>query len=135
MVIYPLAVIHLILSWNIKLFNHLPETLVVTGRPTHWIAGTYNVLLPQIQDIHVCIMPETVVQLCHSSSLMVSYLLLLPWCTAITGYRISNNNSNSQQQPTTGYRQTSKVLPGVSLPITVITTTNKAYVWQFKYVC
>ena len=35
---------------------------------------------------------------------MVSHLLLLPWCTAFTGYQINNNNSNNQQQSTTCYR-------------------------------
>ena len=33
---------------------------------------------------------------------------ILPWCTAITGYQASNNNSNSQQQSTRGYKQASK---------------------------
>ena len=32
----------------------------------------------------------------------------------ITDYQISSNNSNSQQQPTAGYRQTSKLLLGMS---------------------
>ena len=60
--------------------------------------------------IHVHIMPETVAYLCQLTSLMVSCLLLVPWCTAITGYWICSNKSNSQQQPTAGYRQTSKSL-------------------------
>ena len=97
----------------------------------HWIAGIMSSCLRY--KIYTYVSCLKVIQLCHSSSLMVSYLLLLHWCTAIAGYQISNNNSNSQQQPTTGYRQTSKALPGVSLPTTVKTTTNRAYEWQFKY--
>ena len=60
-------------------------------------------------------------------------LFLLPWYTAITGYWISSNNSNSQQQPTAGYRQTRKLLPGVSQPRRVKTTTNGICKWQFNY--
>ena len=56
---------------------------------------------------------------------MASHLLLLPWCMAIAGYRISYDNSNSQKQPTTGYRQKSKLLPGTSLPKRVKTTTKQ----------
>ena len=58
--------------------------------------------------------------------LIVSRLLFLPWCSAITGYWIgSSNNSNSQQQTTTGYRQTSKLLPGANLPTRVKTITTE----------
>ena len=57
----------------------------------------------------------------------------LPWCTAIIGYQKSSNNSNSQQQPSTGYRQTSKPLPGTSGPTRVKTSTNRIHTWQFKY--
>ena len=53
----------------------------------------YSILTPQIQDIHVHVMPETVLCLFQSTSLMVSHLLLLPWCTVITGYWISSNNN------------------------------------------
>ena len=35
--IYPLAVIHLISSWNIKQFNHSPVIVEVIGRPVHRI--------------------------------------------------------------------------------------------------
>ena len=66
---------------------------------------------------------------------MASHLLLLPWWMTIAGYQINSNNSNSQQQPTTGYKQVSnyKSLPGVNLPTRVKTTRNTIYVWQFKY--
>ena len=64
---------------------------------------------------------------------MANCLFLLPWCKVIAGYRVSSNNSNSQPQPTTGYRQTSKSLPGTISPTRVKTTTNTIYVWQFKY--
>ena len=36
---YPLAVIYLISSWNIKLFNHSPARVVVMGRPVHRITS------------------------------------------------------------------------------------------------
>ena len=61
---------------------------------------------------------------------MVSHLLLLPWCTAITGYWIGSNNSNSQQQPTSGYKQTSKSLLDASQPTRVKTTTSRIYAWE-----
>ena len=59
-------------------------------------------------------MPEAVTRLCQYTSLLVSHLILLPWCTSITGYWISSNKNNSQQQPTIGYTQTSKSIPGMS---------------------
>ena len=44
--------------------------------------------MPQIQDVHVHIVPEAVADLCQLTSRTVSCLLLLPWCIAITGYQI-----------------------------------------------
>ena len=70
--------------------------------------------MPQTQDIHVHAIPETVVCLCQFTSPMVSHLLLLPRCTAVTGDQISISKSSSQEQPTAGYRQTGKLLLGVS---------------------
>ena len=52
---------------------------------------------------------------------MVSCLLPL-WCIITDGYQISSDNSNSQQQPTTGYKQTSKLLPSASSPTSMKTT-------------
>ena len=49
-------------------------------------------------------MPETVIYLCRSTNLMVSCLLILPWCIAIAGYWMSSKYSNNQQQPTTSYK-------------------------------
>ena len=63
----------------------------------------------------------------------LSCRLLSPWCTAITGYHARSVNSNSQQQTTTGYRQTSKSLPDASQPRRVKITTNRIYMWRFKY--
>ena len=60
-------------------------------------------------------------------------LLILPWCTAITGYHTISGNGNNQQQLMVGYRQKSKSLPGAMQPTRVKTTTNKIYAWQFKY--
>ena len=58
-------------------------------------------------------------------SLIVNWLPFLPWCTAITGYWISSNNSNSQQHPTINHRLTSKLLSGVSWPHKSETTTTE----------
>ena len=85
-------------------------------------------------NIHVCIIPETFTHLYLSISLKVRCLLFLSCCIAITGYQISSNNSNSQQQPTASYRQTSKSLPGKSRPTGVKITANRIHPWQFKYV-
>ena len=45
------------------------------------------------------------------------YLLLFPCCKVIAavGYHINSNNSKSQKQPITGYKVTSKSLPGLTL--------------------
>ena len=86
--------------------------------------------MPQIQDIHAHIrMPKN----SHPSLPATCLMLLPPWCTAITGYHINSIISNSQQQPTASYRQTSKLLPGANWPTRVKTTTNRIYTWQFKY--
>ena len=78
-----LAVIHLISSWKIKLFEYSPAIVVVIGRPMHRIT---SMAMLQMQDIHIiCIMPEEVICLYQPSSL-VSCQLLLPWCAAITGH-------------------------------------------------
>ena len=45
----------------------------------HTIVSTYSILMPQIQEIHLHIMPETVTHLYQSVGLMVISLLLLPW--------------------------------------------------------
>ena len=34
-----LSIIHFILLWNIKLFNHLPAIVAVIGRPVHRMAS------------------------------------------------------------------------------------------------
>ena len=93
----------------------------------HRIANIMSLLRYKIY-MHVRIMPQTVTFHCQSTSLMVSYLLLLPRCTAITGYQINSNNSNSQQQPMTGYRQTNESLPGMSRRAMYSEkTTNRIY--------
>ena len=101
--------------------------MVVTDRPVHKIVRKASSHL-----IHKIYMHILCLKSCQSTSLMVICLLLLPWCTTITGYRISSNNSNSQQQPTASYRQTSKFLPEVSGPTREKTTTNSIYMWQFQ---
>ena len=119
--------------WNFQLFNHLPTRLVVIGRPVHRSTSTVSSRLGYKVYMHLHIMPETATSLCQLTSMMVSHLLLLPWHTAITGYRISSNNSNSWQQPATSHRQQANHYHwGVSWPTRVKTTTNRIYVWQFN---
>ena len=78
-------------------------------------------------------MDKTVTYLCQSTSLLVSCLLLLPWCSAITSCWISSDNNNSQQQPTADYRQTNKLLSDTSQPTRVKTTIHWIYKQQVKY--
>ena len=52
---------------------------------------------------------------------------------AMAGYRISNDNSNSQQKSTAGYKQINESLLGSSPPARVKTTTNTIDVRQYKY--
>ena len=92
------------------------------------LIGKLTVKHPHTSDTrYTCIriMPKTVSYHCQYTGLMTSHLLLLPWCMAITGYLISCDNNNSQKQPTAGYRQTSKLLPGTSLPKRLETTTKQ----------
>ena len=84
------------------MFNHRPARVLVIDLCTEF---RYKIC------IHIHIMPETVAHLCQLTTLMISHQLLLPWCTAITGYWISSNNINHQQKLTTIYRKTSKLLP------------------------
>ena len=111
---------------NIKLLNHSPAR---SGSDRYTCAQNhkYSVLTPQKQDIHVHIMSDTVAHLYQFTSIVVSYLLFLLWCIATTDYQISSSNINSHQQPTTGYRQTSKLLSCVSWPTGVKNTTDKIY--------
>ena len=70
------------------------------------VSTLYSVLTLQIQDTHVHIMPENIAHIYQDAGLMTSCLLLLPWCMATTGYQISSDSSNSQQQLKAGYKQT-----------------------------
>ena len=71
--------------------------------------------MPLIQDIHVCIMLEAAVKSNGKSPAL---------CMAITDYWLSSNKINSQQQPTAGYRQSSKSLPDGVLPTRMKTTRH-----------
>ena len=133
MIAHPLSEIHLISSWNIQLFNHWPVIVIVIGRVVYRIVSIASSHLMTRYKIYAYVLCLKVAHFCQSTCLMVSHLLLLPWCTAITGYQTSSNKSNSQQQLTSGYRQTSKSLPGTSWPTRVKTTINRTYAWQFKY--
>ena len=80
-------------------------------------------------------MLEAVARLCQYTGLMVSCLLLLPWCIVFAGYWICSNKSYIQQLSTASYmyKQASKWLLEVSLQVRVKTTTRGVYAWQFKY--
>ena len=62
----------------------------------------------------------------------LSCLLLLPCCTSIVGDHRNSVNSNSQQKPTVGYKQTSKLLQDTSQSRLKM-ITNGIYEWQLKY--
>ena len=126
-IIYPLAVIHLISSWK-----SISYSLTIDQQERQWQVDPNTE--SQIQHPHTSDIRYTHTyyvlnsyHLCQLIYIMVSCLLFLPWCTAITGYRISSNNSNSQQQPTIGYRQTSKSPSGMSQPTIVKATANRIY--------
>ena len=53
---------------------------------------------------------------------------------AVAGYQISSDNSKSQQQPNAGYKQTSKLLPGMSSPTSMKATQQTQHMWHFKYI-
>ena len=120
------------ISSYIKLFCHSTAGVVVIGRPMRRITGIESSHLRYKIYIHTYYAWNSC-RLCQLISLMVSCLLLLPCSTAITGYQIINNNSNTQKQPTASYSQTNKLLLGVRWPIRTISTTNRVYVWQSKY--
>ena len=61
-----------------------------------------------------------------------SCLLLLPWCTAFTGYH--TYKQKNQLQPMAGYWQTRNSLPGTSPSRREKTTINGRHSWQFKYI-
>ena len=82
-----------------------------------------NILISQIQYIQ----KKLPVSASRSTSLLANHLLLLPWCMTIAGYGINSDDSSSQQQPSVGYKQTSKLLPGASLATRVKTTMNIIY--------
>ena len=89
----------------------------------------YSTFTSQIRDIHTH--KENSPKNCLFRSVdrpKLSCLLLLPWCTAITGYHTSSDNNNNQQQLMAGYRQTSKLLMDTSQSRRAKFTTNSIYV-------
>ena len=93
----------------------------------------YSTFTSQIQDIHIKKVAQSIAYLGQVDQPKLSYLLLLSWCTVITGYHTSSDNSNTHQQPMAGYRQTNKLLLDTSQPRRAKFTTNRIYVHQFKY--
>ena len=71
--------------------------MVAIGRSVYRITSIMSSHLRyKIYCIHN--MSETITCLNQLSCLVVRHLLLLPWCTAITGYWVSSNYSNCQQK-------------------------------------
>ena len=128
-----------------KLFTNSPATVVIIGKLMHRTERIMSSPLRYKIDTYVCM--YYAYNCCPSlpvDQATASQLLLLPWCTAIDGHTpasrpgngkpsasstlvhsnrwpcTSNNNSNSQQQPTTDYKQTTK-----SLPETCLSTSMK----------
>ena len=68
-----------------------------SDRQTRAHNGKYSILTPQIQDIHIRIIPETVAHPCQYTGVMENHLLLyVPWCTAITGKCNSQLQANKR---------------------------------------
>ena len=57
-----------------------------------------------------------------------------PSFTLVHGYCWLSYKQKNQLQPMVGYRQTRNLLPGMSQSRREKTTTNRRYLWQFKYV-
>ena len=93
-----------------KLFNQMSTILAVIGRPMHRMADIASSHLRyKIYTYVLCLKLLSVLLVDQPNGKLPA---LLPWCTAIAGYQISSDNSNSQQQPTSSYKQTSKSIPG-----------------------
>ena len=90
------VVIHLISSYNIRLFNYSPAVVVPIHRQTHAWSHEYSVLVPKILDMHL----RKIIQNSHLCQPVdqskLSCLLLLPCCMAITGYHTIRNTSYNQ---------------------------------------
>ena len=80
-------VTYLLLSWNVKLLNHLPAIVAVIGRLVQRMASIASSYLRCKIYTYVHTMPETVTCLCPN--LMACHQLLIPWCMTIAGYQIS----------------------------------------------
>ena len=111
------------------LCSHVAQLEAISIHKNDWVihakSHEYSSLTSQIQDIHI---KKIAWSSCLSQSVdrpKLSLLLLLPWCMVIADYHTSSDNSNSKQQPTASYRQTSKSLTSVSE--TRKTTTNTIY--------
>ena len=123
MIAYPLTVIYLMLLDILTIHQH--AVLVLIGRLMRGVMSIVHALTPQIQDIHISKIGCSSYLSWPVDQSNLSRLFLLPCCTTIGGYHTSSDNSNSLQQPTIGYRQTSKLLMGASQPRRVKTTTNQ----------
>ena len=106
----------LILVYNVRLFNSSPAVVVLIGRLMH---GVMSIAPPSLRYkiyVHIRIIVWSSRLSWPVDLTKFSCLLLLPWYTAITGYHMSSDNSNSHQKPMAGYRQMSKSLLDTSQP-------------------
>ena len=53
MIVYPLTVIHLILSYNVRLFNYLQAVVVLMGRLVCGVVSIASTLACKILDMSV----------------------------------------------------------------------------------
>ena len=101
----------------VRYFNNSLTAVVLIGRLLH---GVMSIQCPYTSDTRYTHKQNRLKQ-----SLVQASRPLLPCCTTISGYHTSSDNSSSLQQPTIGYRQTSKLLLGASQPRRVKTTTHR----------
>ena len=121
--------------YNVRLFNSSPAVVVLIGRLMH---GVMSIAPPSLRYkiyVHIRIIVWSSCLSWPVDLTKFSCLLLLPWYTAITGYHMSSDNSNSLQKPMAGYRQMSKSLLDTSQPRKMQSITNGIYVWVTSEVC
>ena len=86
--VYPLAVIHLMSSWNIKLINYSPATMVAVGRLMHTITSIasshlgYEIYTYRISSINATFLISTSV--CYylntnNIDIVVIFISSVPW--------------------------------------------------------
>ena len=108
-------------TFVIIIINHLPGKMVMIERSMHKMTNIVSSHFRYKISICVHVMPKTVTRPCqYQTSPMANHLFfyLGVWSLLVSDI------SNSQQQPTAGYKEKSKSLPGLSLPTRVKNITN-----------